>query len=178
MGRVKSREMGSSWVPTPWDERKATPAAPLGEEQSDPARSKTPSTPRSFLARESGDPCCDRLRWTGGPRRESCGSATAMNAAGKSDWPIVPQKSANKAGGAPPVAESVEGRGQAKGKSGQSCNHRAQYRRVAVTRAGPVTAECGRETGKSARPSVLVAFPSRARLFASTPEARAGCVMW
>jgi len=60
MGRVKSREMGSSWVPTQWDERKATPAAPLGEEQSDPARSKTPSTPRSFLARESGDPQFDR----------------------------------------------------------------------------------------------------------------------
>ncbi len=31
MGRVSSREMGTSGVPTPWDARKATPAAPSSQ---------------------------------------------------------------------------------------------------------------------------------------------------
>lgn len=51
-----------------------------------------------------------------------------MNERGKSDWPVVPEKSANKAGGAPPAAERVEGRGQAKGNLIERSSHRAQNR--------------------------------------------------
>jgi RNA-directed DNA polymerase len=42
-----------------------------------------------------------------------------MNGAGKSDKPIVPEKSANKERGQPRPAERLEGRGLAKGKPGE-----------------------------------------------------------
>jgi len=51
-----------------------------------------------------------------------------MNGGKKSDWPIVPEKSANKADGQPSAAESVEGRGQAKGNSGERNSGRTQSR--------------------------------------------------
>jgi RNA-directed DNA polymerase len=51
-----------------------------------------------------------------------------MNGRGKSDWPIVPGKPANKAGAVTPAAESVEGRGWAKGNSGERSNRRTQRR--------------------------------------------------
>jgi len=52
-----------------------------------------------------------------------------MNGRGKSDSPIVPTKSPNK-GGAPagPLAEGMEGRGLAKGNSGEQNRSRAQNR--------------------------------------------------
>jgi group II intron reverse transcriptase/maturase len=51
-----------------------------------------------------------------------------MSGRGKSDWPVVPEKPANKGGGAPQPAELVEGRGQAEGNSTQRSSHRAQDR--------------------------------------------------
>lgn len=51
-----------------------------------------------------------------------------MNERGKSDWPIVPGKLANKGDGAPSPAEWVEGRGQAKGNSIEQSSYRAQNR--------------------------------------------------
>jgi RNA-directed DNA polymerase len=51
-----------------------------------------------------------------------------MNGRGKSDRPVVPGKLANKTGAAAPVAESVEGRGWAKGNSGERNNDRTQRR--------------------------------------------------
>jgi len=51
-----------------------------------------------------------------------------MNERGKSDWPVVPGKPANKGDGAPSSAEQVEGRGQAKGNLIEQSSHRAQYR--------------------------------------------------
>jgi len=51
-----------------------------------------------------------------------------MNGPGKSDRPIVPQRPANKAGGRPSAAESVEGRGLAKGNQLQQNGHRTQGR--------------------------------------------------
>jgi len=51
-----------------------------------------------------------------------------MNGRGKSDWPVVPEKLANKADGAPSAAERVEGRGQAKGNTIEHSSHRAQHR--------------------------------------------------
>lgn len=52
-----------------------------------------------------------------------------MNARGKSDSPIVPEKRTNKADGAPPAAEFVEGRRLAKGNSGKQTRSRTQRRR-------------------------------------------------
>jgi len=51
-----------------------------------------------------------------------------MNDQGKSDRPIVPEKPANKANGAPLVAEQVEGRGLAKGNLSQQNRDRTQRR--------------------------------------------------
>lgn len=53
-----------------------------------------------------------------------------MNAGGKSDSPIVPGKPANKADGAPSAAESVEGRGLAKGNPDEQTRIRTQRREV------------------------------------------------
>ena len=50
------------------------------------------------------------------PCRELERGTTAMHEPGKSDRPIVPAKSPNKAGGAPLAAEGMEGRGLAKEK--------------------------------------------------------------
>src|SRR5438067_13562602 len=82
---------------------------------------------------------------------------TAMHGGGKSDGPIVPAKPPNKAGGAPPAAEGVEGRGPAKGNSVAGRQHRTQCRIelstagdgvrrvVRITRAPPpeARARCG-----------------------------------
>jgi RNA-directed DNA polymerase len=51
-----------------------------------------------------------------------------MNERGKSDWPVGPEKLANKGGGVPSSAEQVEGRGQAKGNSIEQSSHRAPNR--------------------------------------------------
>jgi group II intron reverse transcriptase/maturase len=48
-----------------------------------------------------------------------------MNERGKSDRPIVPEKPSNKESGAPSSAEEVEGRGLAKGNSGEQNRDRA-----------------------------------------------------
>lgn len=54
-----------------------------------------------------------------GPRSEPGWEKAAMNGGGKSDKPIVPKKSANKSDGQPFEAESMEGRGLAKGNPGE-----------------------------------------------------------
>jgi hypothetical protein len=54
-----------------------------------------------------------------GPRFEPARGTRAMHGLGKSDRPIVPGKSPNKTGGAPPAAEGMEGRGLAKEKRRQ-----------------------------------------------------------
>lgn len=46
-------------------------------------------------------------------------STVTMNDSGNSDKPIVPEKRANKGSGGPVPAERVEGRGLAKGNSGE-----------------------------------------------------------
>jgi group II intron reverse transcriptase/maturase len=52
-----------------------------------------------------------------------------MNGKRESDSFIVPRKRPNKADGAPPVAEDVEGRGLAKGNTGRQTRSRARNRR-------------------------------------------------
>ena len=52
-----------------------------------------------------------------------------MNEDGKSDGDVVPEKRSNKDDGAPPPAESVEGRSPAKGNPSWQNSHRAQDRK-------------------------------------------------
>jgi len=54
------------------------------------------------------------------------GRTAVMNGQGKSDGPVVPKKSPNKAGSA--AAEAMEGRGPAKGNTGQQNASRTQSR--------------------------------------------------
>ncbi len=67
-----------------------------------------------------------RHRWRGGSCREVQGRTPAMNEHGKSDRPVVPAKSVNKAGG--PAAEEMEGRGLTKGNPRQQNALRTQRR--------------------------------------------------
>ena len=67
-----------------------------------------------------------RHQWHGGSCREVQGHTPAMNERGKSDRPVVPGKSANKAGG--PVAEQMEGRGLTKGNPREQNTSRSQSR--------------------------------------------------
>ena len=53
-----------------------------------------------------------------------------MYGSGKSDRLIVPKKPSNKAAGAPPAAERVEGRGLAKGNPHQPLQTRTQSRKA------------------------------------------------
>ena len=58
-----------------------------------------------------------------------------MHGRGKSDRCVVPVKSLNKGGGAPPPAEGMEGRGWAKGNAGLQNTPRAQDREQGVPSA-------------------------------------------
>jgi hypothetical protein len=66
-----------------------------------------------------------------------------MNERGKSDKPVVPEKSANAGGGKPPTGEWMEGRGLAKGNSGRPNKSRAQYR-MGTDKANPKRARSGK----------------------------------
>ncbi len=77
-----------------------------------------------------------------GAHREVQELEPMMNEHGKSDRPIVPGKSPNKAG--QPAAEEMEGRGLAKGNLGQQTAIRTQSRAVA-----PSALEQIRQTAKS-----------------------------
>ena len=70
--------------------------------------------------------------WRRGTRREVQGLTSTMNGHGKSDRPVVPGKSPNKAG--KPDAEGTEGRGLAKGNPRQQ-NARRTPRRISAPSA-------------------------------------------
>jgi len=65
-----------------------------------------------------------------GPHRKPERGNPMTNGHGKSDRPIVPEKPANKANGAPLVAEQVEERGLAKGNPNQRNRGRTQCRKA------------------------------------------------
>src|SRR5678815_1634346 len=76
----------------------------------DPARSKTPSTLGHNM---SGNREIPRLTSRDGNEVRAVkpsGDRRAMHERGKSDSRVVPMKSANEAGGAPPAEEQMEGR--------------------------------------------------------------------
>jgi len=83
-----------------------------------PAWSETPRTHRS-TSRGSREIPVPALPTGASPRREPARGTTATHGTGKSDRPVVPAKSPNKACGAPPAAEGMEGRGLAKEKRRQ-----------------------------------------------------------
>ena len=89
---------------------------------------------RKLLERESGDPGIGQPRWSDWSAAGTAKGKPSMNEAGKSDAPIVPEKRSNKASPGRRTAESVEGRGAAKGNTDQSDTGRAQDR-IAVSRA-------------------------------------------
>ena len=81
---------------------------------------------------------------------------------GKSDDSVVLEKRSNKGGGAPPPAESVEGRGSAKGNSQRQSSHRAQYR-ARLQRALARVRQSRNGTGRwgESHPSILRAGSAR-----------------
>lgn len=97
-----------------------------GKRICDPARSKTPSTCGNSMRenREIHDPpAADGAVGRAGKVDDR---NPAMHGSGKSDSPIVPAKSPNKAQGC--VAEAVEGRGLTKGNKVQQNTPRTQSR--------------------------------------------------
>ncbi len=93
--------------------RKAKPGASLSRDATGSRAVRDPKHVRKHLAREPGGPGFARRRWSGGTRREVQGRTPTMNEPRKSDGPVVPMKTPNKAG--QPAAEEWEGRGPAKG---------------------------------------------------------------
>src|SRR5712692_5247394 len=111
------------------DKRKAPLAASISRDASGSRAVADPVHVRKHLAREPGAPGFARRRWSGGTRREVQGRTPTMNEPRKSDSPIVPVKSPNKAG--QPAAEEAEGRGLAKGNPPQQNAPRTQCRQGA-----------------------------------------------
>ncbi|MEE9391202.1 MAG: group II intron reverse transcriptase/maturase [Planctomycetota bacterium] len=74
---------------------------------------------RRFLRGNREIPSLASRVYSAGPHFEPQGGTMVVNEGGKSDKSVVPKKLANKVGGAPSTAESVEERDLAKGNSGQ-----------------------------------------------------------
>ena len=106
---------------------KATPARAIARARAGPCAVEDPEHVWKHLAREPGDP---RVVWgqrvPARPRREVQGRKPMTNDPGKSDRPIVPEKSSNKAPGG--AAEGMEGRGLAKGNPREQNALRTQGR--------------------------------------------------
>ena len=92
----------------------------------DLTESETPRTHRSALRGSREIP---RLAWhVPGPRFEPLWGTRAMHGLGKSDGFVVPAKSSNNVGGAPPAAERMVGRSPAKGNLLTCHSYRTQSR--------------------------------------------------
>ena len=97
-----------------------------GELSVDSARSKTPSMcGRSMRENRESQPL-PSMKGVEGRRGKAIGRTPRMHEGGQSDSPIIPAKSANKGTQAP--AESMEGRGGAKGNTNQQNTPRTQSR--------------------------------------------------
>src|SRR5512137_392070 len=106
--------------------RKAKSEASISQDATGSRAVRDPAHARNHHAREPGDPRTARGDRHRGPRREAQGRKPTMNGPGKSDSPVVPGKSPNKAG--QPAAEGMEGSGLAEGNLRQQNAPRAQYR--------------------------------------------------
>src|SRR6266478_1355477 len=106
--------------------RKAIPGAPPSQGVLGSRAVRDPVHVRKHLVREPGDPTPVCKEESCRPCREVKGRTPMMNGRGKSDSPVIPAKSPNKAEG--PAAEATEGRGLAKGNSPERNAFRIQGR--------------------------------------------------
>jgi len=126
-GWVLSREISQSRAPTRLSDaeghtdRDATASPWLG-----PARSETPCTPGSSMRENRELPRAPAADGAAGRTGKADGRTPVMHGRGKSDRPVVPTKSPNKAG--QPAAEAAEGRGLAKGNTDPQNAPRTQSR--------------------------------------------------
>src|SRR5215469_11004064 len=104
-----------------------------GKQISNPARSETSSTCGNSMRENREIPCPPPGDGTGGRAGKVDDRNPAMHGDGKSDSPILPTKSPNKAGHT--VAEVVEGRGLTKENTDQQNASRTQCRTTGVPSA-------------------------------------------
>jgi group II intron reverse transcriptase/maturase len=118
-------------VPTPFHYAEGNiTGGDTGEPPVDPAQSETLSMRgNSSLGNREipGVPAADA---TAGRPEKAEGRTSGMNARGKSDDRVVPEKRPNKSSETPP-AEDVEGRRSTKGNTSETAAHRAQNRKCA-----------------------------------------------
>src|SRR6266436_3035291 len=106
--------------------RKAPSGAPISRGAPESRAVRDPVHVPRHLAREPGDPKSAQGSSGLGTHREVQGRTPMTNGPGKSDSPVVPEKSPNNAGQA--VAEGMEGSGLAKGNLPQQNASRIQSR--------------------------------------------------
>src|SRR6266571_4064760 len=109
--------------------RKAPSGAPISRGARESRAVTDPVHVRKHLAREPGDPAFTPDGICLGTHREVQGRTPMRNEHGKSDRPVVPAKSPNKAG--QPAAEGMEGRGLTKGNLPQQNASRTPSRKDA-----------------------------------------------
>jgi RNA-directed DNA polymerase len=126
-GSVLSRENRQSGTPTQLSYAEGKTLRGRNREPSGgPARSETRSTCGTFSRENREIPRVLATDGVAGRAGKADGRTPAMHALGKSDRPIVPTKLPNNAG--KPAAEAVEGRGLAKGNTGEQNAPRTQGR--------------------------------------------------
>jgi len=107
--------------------RKATRNITISQEMFRPRVVLDPTHAWKLFAREPGGPVSDRSGWRYDPRCESRGSTAAMYGHGKSDRPICTDEAVEQKGVRLRLAETVEGRGLAKGNPFRQNKFWAQY---------------------------------------------------
>src|SRR6266699_860728 len=125
------------------EKRKAPSGTPISRGVAESRAVRDPVHVRRHLAREPGDPKSAQGRSCLGTRREVQGRTPMTNGLGKSDRPVVPEKSPNKTG--QPVAEGMEGRGLAKGNLPQQNASRTPSRNDASSALERVRQAAGKD---------------------------------
>src|SRR5216684_2204038 len=123
--------------------RKAPSGAPISRGVPESRAVRDPEHVRKHLAWEPGDPKSIQGCSCLGTHREVQGRTPMMNGHGKSDRPVVPEKSPNKAG--QPAAEGMEGRGLAKGNLPQQNASRTPSRKDAPSALERVRQAAGKD---------------------------------
>src|SRR6266851_7866191 len=123
--------------------RKAPSGAPISRGVPESRAVRDPVHVRRHLAREPGDPKSAPGSSCLGTHREVQGRTPMTNGPGKSDSPVVPEKSPNNAG--QPVAEGMEGSGLAKGNLPQQNASRTPSRTDALSALERVRQAAGKD---------------------------------
>src|SRR5713101_10024766 len=125
------------------EKRKAPSGAPISRGAPESRAVKDPVHVRRHLAREPGGPKSTQGRSCLGTHREVQGRTPMTNGLGKSDRPVVPEKSPNNTG--PPAAEGMEGRGLGKGNLRQQNASRTPSRKDAPSALERVRQAAGKD---------------------------------